>query len=346
VATTALDQDLRSFAVELFEHSGGVADWPTPAAPGTVVVPLDVAKAADLPGEEFLLDVTATPGALHVGLASEFLDVAGRVLDEAVPRDGSFCIPQRYLTSRDLTDKVAQSFGWQNARAKCGVAEPAMVEYHVWTLLGSLRSEDVWEAIITVGINAESQAIVDLPEVFQEPGLVGEDRLEPLEEPATYSTAIVEGKRRLMTASADFVKRIEQRLERDRKRLQDYYRALSGEADGSKRRAATPPSAEEIAARKRAVDLELRRKLAEIQENYALRAALKPVVVVRVKLPSLVVPVVIQRKQATRSYQLYWNSILKKFEPLSCSRCRRSTFSATFTNETVDLLCSNCAKDM
>ena len=82
-----------------------------------------------------------------------------------------------------------------------------------------------------------------------------------------------------MTASAEFVRRVEQRLERDRKRLQDYYRALSREADGSKRRAAAVPSPEEIAAKKRAVDLELRRKLAELNENYALRAELRPVVV-------------------------------------------------------------------
>ena len=344
MATTALDQDLRAFAVELFEQSGGVADWPDPSSPGSVVMPPEVAKAAQLPGEEFLLGVSAIPGALHVGLASEFLDVAGRVLDEIVPRDGSFCIPERYLTSRDLTDKVAQTFGWQNARAKCGVAEPSLVEYHAWTLLGSLRSEDVWEGIFRVGINAESQSIVDLPDLFQEAGLVGEKPVGASEEPATWATAVLEGKRRLIAGSADFVKRIEQRLERDRKRLQDYYRALDGEAGGSKRRAATPLSPEEIAARKRAVDLELRRKLAEIQENYALRAALKPVAVVRVRLPSLVVPIVIQRKQATRHYRLYWNSLIKKFEPLSCSVCRRATFSATFTNETVDLLCSTCAE--
>ncbi len=153
-----------------------------------------------------------------------------------------------------------------------------MVEYHLWTLLGSLRSEDVWEAIFRVAVNAESQAIVELPDVFQEPDLLGEERVNVSGDPATFATAIAEGKRRLIKASAEFVRRIEQRLERDRKRLQDYYRALSREADGSKRRAAAAPTPEEIAAKKRAVDLELRRKLAEMNENYALRAVLRPLV--------------------------------------------------------------------
>lgn len=343
MSARSLDRDLQTFAVELFERSGGVADWPEPEIPGSVVAPPDVATAAQLPGEEFSLGVTAAPGTLQVGLGGEFLDVAARVLDVAVPRDGAFCIPERYLTSRDLTDKIGHTFGWQNARAKCGAAEPALVDYHLWTLHGSLRSEDVWEAIFRVAVNAESQAIVELPDVFQEPDLRSGELASSADEPTTYVAAIAEAKRRLIVASAAFVGRIEQRLERDRKRLQDYYRALSREANGSKRRAAAPLSPDEIAAKQRAVDLELRRKLAELNENYALRAVLRPVVVARVRLPALVVPVVIQRKQAIREYRLYWNSLLKRFEPLACSRCRRATFSATFANATVDLLCAVCA---
>jgi len=235
----ALNQELQAYAVELFERSGGVADWPEPESPGSVVMPPEVATAAHLPGEEFFVGTAAAPGTLQVGLASEFLDVAERVLNVAVPRDGSFQIPDRYLTRRDLTDKIAQTFAWQNARAKCGSAEPAMVEYHIWTLHGSLRSEDVWEGILRAAINTESLAVVELPDVFQEPDVSGDLAANASDEPATYDSAIAEGKRQLILASAKFVERIEQRLERDRKRLQDYYRALSREADGSKRRTAT-----------------------------------------------------------------------------------------------------------
>jgi hypothetical protein len=358
---TALDYELQAFAVELFERSGGVADWPEPDVPGSVVIPPELAHAAHLPGEEFSLGATASPGTLQVGLAGEFLDVAARVLDSAVPRDGSFCIPERYLTSRDLTDKIGQTFAWQNARAKCQPAEPVLVEYHLWTLLGSLRSEEVFEGIFRTAINVESQAVVELTDVFDEPDVIADEfgtaedpASKPigaraisegaLNEPSTHGAAVAEGKRQLIAASAEFVRRIEQRLERDRNRLHDYYRALSREAAGSKRRTAAVSSPDEVAARKRAVDLELRRKLAELNENYALRAVLRPVALARVRLPALVVPVAIQRKQAFRDYRLYWNSLLKKFEPLACSRCRRATFSATFANDTVDLLCTACAE--
>lgn len=348
MSTSALDRNLQAFAVELFERSGGIVDWPAPEVPGSVVVPPAVASAAALPGDEFSLATSAGSGGLQVGLGSEFLDIAARVLAVAVPREGSFCIPERYLTSRDLSEKLVQTFGWQNARAKPGTAESASIEYHLWTLVGTLQSEDVWEGLFRVAVNSESLAVVDLPDVFQERDLVAAraDAADEAHEPRSYATAIAAGKRQLIDASADFIRRIEQRLERDRKRLHDYYRALSREADGSKRRTAAPLSPEEIAAKKRAVDLELRRKLAELSENYALRATIKPLVVARVRLPVLVVPVQIQRKQAVRRYRVFWNSLLKKFEPLACSRCLRATYSATFENETVDLLCSACAGDL
>jgi hypothetical protein len=339
MSATALDRDLQSFAVQLVERSGGVAEWPDPEAPCSVV-----AAAAQLPAEEFSLGVATAPGTLQVGLAGEFLETAARVLDVAVPREGAFCIPERFLTSRDLTDKIAQTFVWQNARAKYDAAEPTLIEYHLWTLLGTMRSEDVWESLLRVSINAENQAIVDLPDVFQEPDVGGETTISPLDGPTTYATAVAEGRRQLITASRGFVQRIEQRLERDRKRLHDYYRALSNEAGGPKRRTAAVPSPDDIAGKKRIVDLELRRKLAELNENYALRAALRPLILARVRLPVLTVRVVIQWKTAIRDYRLYWNSLIKKFEPLSCSRCRRGTFSATFTNDTVDLLCTACAE--
>lgn len=344
MSAASLDQDLRTFAVQLFEHSGGVADWPESDVRGSVLLPAGVAAAAQLPEQEFALDTQAAPHTLQVGLAGEFLDVAYRVLEAAIPRQGEFRIEGQHLTSRELSDKVSRTFIWQNARAKCAAAEPASIEYHAWTLHASLRSEDVWESVIRLNVNSESQAIVELPNLFHESDIRPGEMANRDETPTTYATAVSEGRRRLVAQSSKFVHRIEQRLERDRKRLQSYYRALAREAAGPRRRTAHPLTAEEIAGRRRAVDLELRRKLAELNENYALRANLHALTLARVRLPVFSVPIVIQRKQAFRDYRLTWNAITKQFEPLSCSRCRRATFSATFTNDDVDLLCTACAE--
>ncbi len=46
MSTVEINRDLQAFAVELFEHSGGIADWPEIEVPGTAVMPVKVAKVA------------------------------------------------------------------------------------------------------------------------------------------------------------------------------------------------------------------------------------------------------------------------------------------------------------
>lgn len=346
VEASALDRDLLAFSVHLFEQCGGMVEWPSLTEVGAVIVPTEVATAARLPGEEFSLSTGSFPGALPVNLMGDFMDTAARVLDTSVSRQGAFRIGTRYLTNRDLKDKIEKTFTWHNARAKYQPAEPRICHYHLWTFHATLRSEDVWEGLLSVAINAASGAVVDLPDVYSEPDLEGETSPLLAEQPDTFAVATAEAKRNILSAASQFIFRADQRLDRDRKRLQEYYRALAREDKAPKRRSTAPlPSEEELAARKKAVDLELRRKLAELSERYAFRAELRPITLARVSLPVLQVPAVIQRKTATRAYSIYWNSLMHRLEPLSCFLCHRATFAGTFSNDTVDLLCSNCAHD-
>jgi hypothetical protein len=97
-----------------------------------------------------------------------------------------------------------------------------------------------------------------------------------------------------------------------------------------------------LTAANRAVQLELSRKLAELDERYAMTAAVTPVIVVSTKTPVLAVDVVVLRKQSKRTHRIYWNPLIKQFEPLLCSRCHQATFAAAFTNDTVEPLCGAC----
>jgi hypothetical protein len=142
--------------------------------------------------------------------------------------------------------------------------------------------------------------------------------------------------------AAGFFQRMDSRLARDRKRIRDYYGALLRETDLKKARAHTPPDPEKLAARKRAVDLELRRKLAELDERYAMQATLAPVVVLRTQVTVVAVELSVFRKQAHAMRRAFWNPLLKQLEPIACSRCGEGTFAVAFTNDDVQPLCTSC----
>ena len=133
------------------------------------------------------------------------------------------------------------------------------------------------------------------------------------------------------------------RLQRDRKRLHDYYNALVREFERKKVRGQTQPDPEKVQATKRAVNLELRRKVAELDERYAMAATVCPVILIRTEVPVLAVDLSVFRKQAHKMHTVYWNPLLKQFEPLRCSGCGDGAFAMAFTNETVEPLCQKCS---
>ena len=139
-------------------------------------------------------------------------------------------------------------------------AQQIAVEYHTWWFQGSLASEDRWETCFTLSLNAASGVEVEIPDPL------GLWELEPQPGPATatpssYERAASLARRRLLHVAAAFLDRMDARLQRDRKRLHDYYHALLRESDKKKARGNAPPDPEKVEATKRAVDLELRRKL-------------------------------------------------------------------------------------
>jgi len=330
---------LREFTEQLLTRSGGLVEWPDSEQAGIAILP---PRAADQLHCGEMVRLCHQPGGegLCLNLATDFLDRVVPLL-EAEPRIGSFRLPDLYLKKGDLGDAVSRAFTWLNAKVVPRDARPSRVEYHVWFFLATIVSEDRWEDVLPVTVNARSKGVVGLPDPLA--GL----ELEPVEPraeaPSTYKPAALEASRLLEARSAAFVGRLESRLERDRKRVRDYYNALLREEDRRKHRQAAPDDKEKYAAKRRAVELELQRKISELDEQYAIRAELNPVILVRLEMQVLDIQCEVFRKQVRKMHSIYWNPLLKELEPLACSNCGVSAFSMAFTNSDVKPLCSSCA---
>jgi hypothetical protein len=345
----AVRDEVRDFAVRLLERAGGAVDWPSCDAPGEAVVPDDLAALLRARGETVALSAEPAPDAVCVSLAGDFLDVAEQVLASAVPRVARLAVPERSLKKGELQETLERVYTWHNARVRVQDSRPAEVEYHTWWFHAALRSEEAWEARTCVTVNAWTLAEVEFPDPLDMPGAqtsgdtVRARDASGVQVAETLPVAAARAQRKLLEEAAGFLERLDGRRARDQKRLRDYYNSLLREAKTPSRRLKTAPTPEEIEARTRAVQQELRRKLGELDERYAIDGTLRPIAIVCTRAPALAVDIEVQRKQAHRTYTLYWNSLLRRFEPLACSRCGASTCSLTVTNETVDVLCTPCS---
>jgi hypothetical protein len=341
-AGTQIQEELRAFATTLLDRRGGLVEWPANAADGTAIVPTDLAAALDAPGE--VVPLTTEPGrpGWCINLASDFLETAARVL-AAEPRIGSFTARDLYLKRGTLDAAVQRTFAWLNAKVTMADTRATTAEYHTWWFRVSIASEDRWETRLSVSINAASGIEVQLPDPLElwalRPGPSAAQTAA-----STYQQAVSRLVPRVRDSAADFFRRMDARLAADRRRLREYYGALVREAEHKRARGAEKPDPEKLAARKRAVDLELRRKLAELDERYAMEATLEPLVLVRTEIPVMAVDLLVQRKRARRRHVVYWNPLLKQIEPLCCTRCGGGAFSVTFTDEQVEPLCIACTR--
>ena len=330
---------LREFARGLLERSGSAVEWPDDAPEGLAVLPAHAAEA--LKCLEILPLSFQADAPVPINLATDFLDRVRPLLD-AVPRVGYFQVPQLYLKQSNLEEPIARKFSWLNAQVKVRQTLPVRVEYHTWFILATLDSADRWEQVLRVSLNSLSGAEVDLedPLSMTAPGSASEPARAPAE---TWHRAARGALARVETHAAAFVIRLELQRERDRTRLRGYYNALVRESRQKASRAGAAPGDANLQAKQRAVDLELRRKLAELDERYALRAELAPLAMVRLSCPALAVQCEVHRKQARRIHTLYWNPLLKELEPLCCHACGASTFAVSFTDEDVQPQCRRCA---
>jgi hypothetical protein len=343
--SAGIDEELREFTTKLLERRGGLVDWPGADQDGVAVLPPEVAETLHTDHETLRLSPRPGGEGLCVNLGADFLEVAGRLL-QSEPHVGVFEVPELYLKRGALDEAVAHAFTWLNAKVRVRETRAERVEYHTWWFQAALASEDRWETCFSLSINSSSGAEVALPDPLGlwelKPGTV--ERADRHADRSTDNRAVALAESRLPLLAGDFLARMDSRLERDRKRLREYYGALAREAKSKKARGAAQPDPEKIAAQQRAVQLELRRKLIELEDRYAIEATLRPVVLVRTEVPALAVDLLVCRKQWQKRHTAYWNALLKKFEPMPCSYCGSGAFTLAFANESVEPLCAACAK--
>ena len=338
----ALAGRLRDFVCRLLDRRGAVIDWPETALEGWAMLPAEIAAALHCLE---ILPLSSHPSSpLPLTLSSDFVDRVEPLLapEPAVVR---LHVPVLYLKQSDPSELVARTFTWLNARVRVQQTLPVRVEYHTWLFAATLDSADRWEELGNVTINATSGAQVPWGDPFQHRFIQFQEAV-PETQDLSPSRTLHQAARCALAGvrekSRPFVSRMESRLDRDRRRLTEYYGALLREDRRRFSRQTRPPDPERQKEKSQAVRLELQRKLAELEERYAFRLDLAPLAVVHVDCPALAIDCHVLRKTASRTHRLFWNALGKGLEPLACRRCGKATFSVAFTDEQVEALCPAC----
>jgi len=149
-----------------------------------------------------------------------------------------------------------------------------------------------------------------------------------------------------------FIKSLERRLNRDIKRVLEYYETLKVEiqmAFEKKGGLGKDPSEEQNGEVKKillgkldAIEGEKRFKIQDLVSKYALNVRIEPVCIIDIETESLVFWLEIKRRLSSRTFPLSYNPLLKKVDSLPCEGCFHPRGTYFICDEKLHILCATC----
>jgi hypothetical protein len=148
----------------------------------------------------------------------------------------------------------------------------------------------------------------------------------------------------------DFVKSLDRRLNRDVKRIYEYYETLKQEAERlieKKGRVAGDSEDDQITKllpKISAIETERQWKIQDLISKYALKIRLDPVLVLRITTEVPVFWIHIKRRLLTREFPFTYNPLLRQFDGLPCEACFYPQGGHYVCDEKLHILCAKCFK--
>lgn len=148
----------------------------------------------------------------------------------------------------------------------------------------------------------------------------------------------------------DFTKSLERRLNRDAKRIHEYYETLSREIEkaANKKGLATENTGgdetRKLLEKIEAIKMEQQWKIQDLISKYALNIKLEPVLIIRIMAEVPVFWIHIKRRLSSREFPFTYNTILKRFDDLPCEACFYPQGGYYVCDEKSHIVCAKCFK--
>lgn len=254
-----------------------------------------------------------------------------------------------------LAKGISERINFSNAAFSLNKVETAKVVYLLilfkYTALSDDKKEGFFHLLIN-GLNFSTvlsdDNIMDIIENLNESGSqthLDEQAMKAFRLGCFAANKVI--KERL----SDFIKSLEKRLNRDIKRVYDYYQMLSEETNRFiEKRAALDNRLKDKGDRELnrlrdkldAIETEKKCKIQDLVLKYALKVEVEPISIIRVETQSHLFWTEIKRRMFTRQIPLTYNPLVRKFDPLVCEGCFYPRGKYYICDDRLHILCEDC----
>lgn len=246
---------------------------------------------------------------------------------------------------------VGRSF-FENATFRPDFTETSDITYLLVFFRYTALSDEKHEGIVPVLMNCMNRSVTPIHEDAS--GVL--EALKDNIEPNTGGSILAEMVRPAYAAASgtvrermeDFIKASERRLNRDVKRVYEYYETLKGEAKRTIERKTAAEGgadgAERLAGKMEAIEGERKWKIHDLISKYALNIRIEPVSLIVIETGGAIFWINIKRRLSSRRFPVTYNPITRHFDPLPCESCFHPNGGYHVCDDKLHIVCSRCMK--
>lgn len=335
---------LADFTTHLLAENGAVVE---PIDAGLeVLLPAEVARVLEIP-EHASLSFLGEPGeGISVSYDSEILKkMAGLMGDR-----GKFTtvkLGPSPVKLEKLEDRLGNKLVFQNAVFQVERKEEKPISYLLGYSKYSARSDDRQEGIVGCVINEVNLSVQKATSRFLD--LVAYEAEGPTWPAARESSESVlkafwQAQLKIVNeALSDFLISMERRMNRDIRRVHDYYQTLINEHRQVLAKKLTARDENERAESKiEAIERELKGKVQDLIGKFSIDLLLEPISFIRIETISPIFWLSVKRRKETRQFPLTYNPVLKSLDPLPCEACFYPRKGYYVCDDRLHILCREC----
>ena len=275
----------------------------------------------------------------------QFLCDKGRIAQAAYPS-----IP---VNTARISPIIAQTIGFSNAAVRLKTEETKTIHYFLIFFKYLAFSDDQQEGFLPVLVNTVNSSVCFLPknridDIWKN---LRDLREQPFVPEANMIQRLISASGAAQTAARDqvkdFQKGIEKRLNRDIKRVCEYYETLREETAKlmeKAQRASDNKDKDRMSGKLQAIEAEQKWKMRDIISKYSMTIAVQPVSLIRIETQSTFFWLEIKRRVNLRSLALTWNPLLKQLDSISCEGCFFPGGNYSVCDAHLHILCERCCK--
>lgn len=364
-----MTRSVSEFFIDALEYSGSVIEKLDGGVLEALLTP-EASKTLEIPEHTRLcFSYDAAQGKnIYASYDSEIFKTSVRLLSgRGRYALGLFEAPAQNLSK--LGHLVESRISFHNAVFRLENTETRKIPYLLTVFRYTALSDEKHEGIVTVLLNTENLSVAAMPEGMS--GILDRlkesDTVNPVESLPTIPEKDME---RLFRAAhcaamgmvkarlAEFVKSLDRRLNRDARRVFEYYETMKGETvktikknavkDGGdidkkiQEKTVKGEGIDRLLSKLDAIDAERKWKVRDLVSKYSLNIKVEPVSAISIIADLPVFTIKIKRRLASRDFPVTYNPIVRHLDPLPCESCFSPGHGRYVCDDKLHIVCDNC----